>query len=176
MKRISIYLFFTFLIFTNKIAAQHPVFTHLTEKDGLPDIEFYNVIEDKDGFIWLGADKGLFRYDGKEFKNYTHPEKRGLSVFGLKTDKKGRIWCNNISGQFFYIEKDKLILFKDLKEEVKGQLAVFSFYQKKLVTNTVTGLYEIDLNNLNQEKLFDIKTGVYPLYVKNDTILNLHGS
>ncbi len=174
MKKISIYIFFILLVFTNKVVAQHPIFTHLTEKDGLPDIEFYSILEDNKGFIWLGADKGLFRYDGKEFKNYTHPEKRGLSVFGLKTDSKGRVWCNNISGQFFYIENDKLILFKDLKEEVKGQLAIFSFYQNNLVTSTSTGLYEVDVNNLHQEKLFDKKAGFHPFYVEKDTLRNLH--
>jgi sensor histidine kinase YesM/ligand-binding sensor domain-containing protein len=170
---------FTFLlcllISLNLKAQQHPVFTHLTEKGGLPDIEFYSIVEDKEGFIWLGADKGLFRYDGKEFKNYSHPDKRGLSVFGLKLDHRGRVWCNNISGQFFYAENDRLILFKDLKEEVKGQLAIFSFYHKNIVTTTRTGVYEINVNNLNQVKLFDIKGSSYPLYVKNDTLFNLHG-
>ena len=68
------------------ITAQQPVFTQLTEKDGLPDIEFYGVVEDNKGFIWLAADKGLFRYDGKKFKNYTHPDKRGLSVFGVNVN------------------------------------------------------------------------------------------
>ena len=56
--------------------AQQPVSVHLTEKDGLPDKEFYNIIEDSKGFIWLSADKGLFRYDGKLFKNYSNPQKR----------------------------------------------------------------------------------------------------
>ena len=174
MKKIYTYLFFVFLFFTTKVVSQQPVFTHLTEKDGLPDIEFYSIVEDNKGFIWLAADKGLFRYDGKEFKNYSHIEKRGLSVFGLKLDSKGRVWCNNISGQFFYIENDKLFLFKDLKEEVKGQLALFSFYQNNLVTSTRTGIYQIDFNTLHQEKIFDIKTSFYPFYVKNDTLLNLY--
>ena len=77
---LSILLFFAYQIFFG----QHPLHVQLTEKDGLPDIEFYSIVEDKKGFIWLAANKGLYRYDGKEFKNYTHPEKRGLSVFGLE--------------------------------------------------------------------------------------------
>ena len=103
------------------LKAQHPVYYQLTEKDGLPDIEFYKILEDKNGFIWLAANKGLFRYDGKEFLNYSHPEKRGLSVFNLQLDERGRIWCNNISGQYFYIENDKLELFADIEEEANGQ-------------------------------------------------------
>ncbi|PKH50978.1 hypothetical protein CXF68_09905 [Tenacibaculum sp. Bg11-29] len=174
MKKISIYIIFILLIFTIKAVAQHPVFTHLTEKDDLPDIEFYSIIEDSKGYIWLGADKGLFRYDGKKFKNYTHPEKRGLSVFGLKIDSKGRVWCNNISGQFFYVESNELILFKDLKEEVKGQLAAFSFYQNDLITSTETGLYKISVDDLSCRKLFKRKTGSYPFNIKGNSLINLY--
>lgn len=40
--------------------SQNPVSIQLTEKDGLPDIEFYGAVEDTEGFICLAADKGLF--------------------------------------------------------------------------------------------------------------------
>ena len=77
-----------FLLVTAIVLSQEPVSIHLTSKDGLPDIEFYDIIEDSKGFIWLAADKGLFRYNGKEYKNYSNPKKRGLSVFNLKLDHK----------------------------------------------------------------------------------------
>ena len=132
--------------------AQHPVYTHLTEKDGLPDIEFYGVVEDKEGFIWLAADKGLFRYDGKQFKSYTNSEKRGLSVFGLKLDKHGRVWCNNISGQFFYVQDDELQMFADYKETVKGKLSSFSFYDNDLVVSIENvGVYKVNTNEKNKK-------------------------
>ena len=66
--------------------AQQPVSIHLTEKDGLPDIEFYDLLEDNKGFIWLAADKGLYRYDGRNYKLFTNPDKRGRALFGLKLD------------------------------------------------------------------------------------------
>ena len=53
MKRV--FLHFIFLLFTAQFWAQQPVTIQLTEKDGLPDIEFYNVLEDKRGFIWFAA-------------------------------------------------------------------------------------------------------------------------
>ena len=105
--------------------AQQLVSIHLSEKRGLPDKEFYNIIEDNKGFIWLCADKGFFMYDGKTYKKYSNPQQRGLSVFGVKEDNLGRIWCNNISGQFFYAQEGKLHLFIDLKDKLKGELADF---------------------------------------------------
>ena len=134
------------------ITAQQPVFTQLTEKDGLPDIEFYNIVEDNKGFIWLAADKGLFRYDGKKFKNYTHPDKRGLSVFGVKLDNQGRVWCNNISGQFFYVENDSLKLFKDIKQETNGELTNFIFFKEKLAVFYYREIMLIDVNNPDSVK------------------------
>ena len=97
--------------------AQEPVSIHLSEKNGLPDKEFYNIFEDEKGFIWLCADKGLFRYDGKKYKKYTHTAQRALSVFSVQQDPFKRVWCNNISGQFFYVTNNKLTLFIDLNKQ-----------------------------------------------------------
>lgn len=125
--------------------AQQPVTIQLTEKDGLPDIEFYDILEDKEGFIWLAADKGLFRYDGRNFVNFSHPAKRGLSVFGLCTDAKGQVWCNNISGQFFFVSHNKLNLFTDLKADLKGKLPEFFVSKSKLIALAEKGVFTIDL-------------------------------
>ena len=118
-------LLFLLCCTTSLMQAQEPVYVHFSEKEGLPDKEFYDIIEDSNGFVWLCADKGLFRYDGKEYKNYSNKQKRGLSVFNAQEDTLGRIWCNNISGQFFYIQNDELHLFIDLSNELKGQLVDF---------------------------------------------------
>ncbi len=174
MKKIYNLFLLVFLFVNQQIKAQHPVYTHLTEKDGLPDIEFYSIVEDDKGFIWLGADKGLFRYDGKEFKNYTHPEKRGLSVFGLKLDNKGRVWCNNISGQVFYVDNEGLKLFKDFKKEVNGQLAAFSFFKNDLIISTYSGVYQVNKTNLKQKRISTNQVHFQPFYVKKDTVISVN--
>ena len=134
----------------------------MTEKDGLPDIEFYDIIEDSEGFIWLAADKGLFRYNGKEYKSYSHPKKRGLSVFNLMLDRKGRVWCNNVSGQFFYIEKDSLKLFADVNDKVKTtKLPVFSLDDNdNIYIATDSGLSFVDGETGKVELLLDKNNGM----------------
>ena len=126
------------------LKAQHPAYIHLSEKDGLPDIEFYDLHEDKKGFVWLAADKGLYRYDGKEFKKFTNQNKKRSSVFGLLEDDKGRVWCTNISGQFFYAEGENLITYIDLGDKLRGQLGVFSIIDSTLYINTSKELYKIN--------------------------------
>ncbi|QTE21449.1 sensor histidine kinase [Polaribacter cellanae] len=142
MFRAQLTFLLLFISFFTK--AQEPVSIHLSEKDGLPDKEFYNIIEDTKGFIWLCADKGLFRYDGKSFKNYSNKEKRGLSVFGVQEDADGNIWCNNISGQFFYVKENKLVTFIDLSKELKGELALFRVRKKHVIVFSQNTIYYIN--------------------------------
>ncbi|WP_156169138.1 sensor histidine kinase [Kordia jejudonensis] len=134
-----------FILSSSVIWAQEPVSIHLTEANGLPDIEFYDSIEDTEGYIWLAGNKGLFRYDGKAFKVYSHPEKRGRSFFNLKLDEKGRLWFTNIAGQYFYIENDKVVLFTDLQELLRGNLSDYLVTEKYLLVHPMHKVLWIDL-------------------------------
>ena len=133
------------------VFAQQPVSIHLTEKDGVPDNEFYDIIEDNEGYIWLAADKGLFRFDGVNYNKILHPEQRGLSVFNLNKDGNGTIWYVNISGQVFYIENGKSVLFGDYKNEFQGELPALA------VANNLIFLYTDSLliiaNKTTQKKI-----------------------
>lgn len=95
---------------------QHPLFYQLTEKEGLPDYEFYDMMEDSKGFIWFACNNGLYRYNGKEFTHFSNPQKKGESIFGLAEDNQGRIWCHNINNQLLYIDNDQLTIFIDLDD------------------------------------------------------------
>lgn len=152
LKSNYLYSLFFFAI-VNLLFAQDPVTVKLTENDGLPDVEFYDIAEDSKGFIWLAADKGLYRFDGKEYLPYHNKNKRGLSVFGLKFDSQKQLWCNNISGQFFLLRNNKLELFLDLKNELKGELAEFVFSKDKLIVFSTTLVLAVDLKTKKRENL-----------------------
>lgn len=133
--------------------AQEPITISFTEKEGLPDVEFYDILEDHNGYIWLAADKGLFRYNGRVFENFSHPAKRGLSVFGLQEDASKRIWCNTISGQFFYIQNNSMHYFIDLKDDLLGQLPEFSIQNNILYVFYEKGIFEIDIKTKQKKAI-----------------------
>ncbi|MCI2229985.1 histidine kinase [Polaribacter sp. MSW13] len=163
---------FLVVLYYIPIVSQEPVAIHLSEKDGLPDKEFYNIIEDKQGFIWLCADKGLFRYDGKTFKNYTNKEKKGHSVFNLLEDNEGRIWCNNISGQFFYVEEGKLNTFIDLSLVLKGELTFFKVEKEHLIVFSQSVIYYINKNTKLIEKEHAFNTAIsQPISIKKEMFI-----
>ena len=168
MKKILL-LFFVFWT-SFLIQAQEPVSIHISEKNGLPDKEFYDIIEDDKGFIWLSAAKGLFRYDGKIFKKYSNEEQRGLSIFGVKQDDLGRVWCNNISGQFFYTDGGKLHLFTDLSKLLKGELAEFIINGEHLWVVSSRHIYKINLSTKFIEQCFNNEQSFGIPYKFNKTI------
>lgn len=146
-------LFIAIIFFITKycVYSQEPVSITLSEEDGLPDTVIYDIIEDRNGFIWLAASKGLYRYDGRYFKAYSNQDKKGLSVFKLQEDKKGRIWSTNLGGQLFYVEDDKLITFMDLSKYLKGRLCSYYIFGQTIYVFDRMGIYEIDIDTKKVE-------------------------
>ncbi len=48
------------------------VLEHLTTSDGLPQGTVFTTLQDSQGFVWLGTEDGLVRYDGHELVRYAH--------------------------------------------------------------------------------------------------------
>jgi hypothetical protein len=74
-----------------------PVYVHYTSyNSGLPAELIYKIVADKNGYLWLATDKGLVRYNGKEFNliNTGRPED---FVAVLKT-KENTLWLFGYSG------------------------------------------------------------------------------
>ncbi|WP_246124711.1 sensor histidine kinase [Algibacter pacificus] len=140
---------------TFMLLGQNPTHTYLQHISPLPDIEFYDVLEDQQLYIWLAADKGLFRYNGRDYKSFSHPEQKSNSLFQLTLDKENRVWCNNIYGQLFYAENDSLKLFYDASKLVKGQLAPYEITENYIRLFTVNGIYDIDKTTKKVSKIFE---------------------
>ncbi|HVZ23526.1 MAG TPA: two-component regulator propeller domain-containing protein, partial [Vicinamibacterales bacterium] len=48
------------------------VLQHLTTADGLPQATVMSTLQDSQGFVWLGTEDGLVRYDGHELYRYAY--------------------------------------------------------------------------------------------------------
>lgn len=96
---------------TTRLMAQEPAFLHFTDMDGLPSMTVYNILQDREGFIWISTTKGICRFDGKHFRRFSI---NGLSShdtpFSLM-DVEGIPWFYNLAGDIFYIHHDSLQLF-----------------------------------------------------------------
>lgn len=117
IKRTAFLVFISTFLFVYRTTAQHPVFYSLNDENGLPSNEVYQCLQDKNGFMWMGCDAGLFRYDGFVFKQYRCPQQNGRSISGLQLDNRGNIWCRNFAGQLYRTEGEELRLVMDISRE-----------------------------------------------------------
>ncbi len=78
-------------------------FKNITNEDGLPQASAEAIIQDDNGYIWIGTNDGLCRYNGYEFKVYKHDEDNENSITNnyivdIKQDLKGNIWIGTANG------------------------------------------------------------------------------
>ncbi len=77
------------------LAAQDWQVRHYTVNDGLPHNVGYDMHQDKQGYMWLGTDLGLARFNGTDFTNFgTDEGLEGLSIITLGETPQGKIWCS----------------------------------------------------------------------------------
>ena len=82
-------------------------FQHIGKIEGLPSNTVYCLTTDKNGFVWLGTDVGLIKYDGINYEIFTTVN--GLpsnDVFEVLCDKKNRIWITTIKNSICYVENN----------------------------------------------------------------------
>ncbi|MES2761108.1 MAG: histidine kinase [Bacteroidota bacterium] len=98
--------------------SQTPYYYKINEENGLPSSEVYQIIQDDFGYIWIGCDAGLYRYDGIRFKPYSSKKQNSKSISGLKIDNNRNLWCQNFSGQIFKVSGDSLALIIDASNKI----------------------------------------------------------
>lgn len=103
-RRILLSILF-FLLYFFPSQGQEYIFNHLGKNDGLAS-DFVNAVwQDNRGYLWIGTDNGLQRYDGRTFfspNNNTHTSLPFAPVHQIIADSKGRMWirCGSQVGVF----------------------------------------------------------------------------
>jgi PAS domain S-box-containing protein len=77
-------------------------FAHLSIKDGMSQGSAYAILQDRRGFIWIGTEDGLDRYDGYNFKIYRPSDDihslTDNTAYALFQDSQGAIWVGTKNG------------------------------------------------------------------------------
>jgi ligand-binding sensor domain-containing protein/autonomous glycyl radical cofactor GrcA len=74
--------------------------------DGLPGSQINYLMQDSKGFIWIATDKGVSRFDGQHFKNFTAAE-------GLESNEAFRIAEDNYHRIFFYCSNYRVCYYEN---------------------------------------------------------------
>lgn len=97
-----------FCFYSSLLFAQPTAWQPITISDGLSQGMVYDLLQDRQGFMWFATKDGLNRYDGYNFKVFTRDTYNPYSISGntctaLLEDNQGRIWVGT--------EKDGLNLY-----------------------------------------------------------------
>jgi diguanylate cyclase (GGDEF)-like protein len=77
----------------------HDEFEAFTSAHGLPSDVARELLEDRDGALWVGTDEGLARLDGRRFESWDLREALGDAVINtLFQDRQGRLWVGARNG------------------------------------------------------------------------------
>ncbi|MGC9341427.1 MAG: two-component regulator propeller domain-containing protein, partial [Bacteroidales bacterium] len=124
MKKISLITLFSFIIiFLIQInsGAQSYRFMEYSAKDGLCDNFVYNLIQDENGYLWVGTGEGICRYDGisfqSDFKGDTLPK---TPVKKSYRDSQGRIWFGYDNGQVALLEDRSFKLISPAEDQLSA--------------------------------------------------------
>jgi ligand-binding sensor domain-containing protein len=85
---------FLLILFTQIANSQSLPFKHYTSPNGLSQNQVTCLVEDRQGYIWVGTKGGLNRFDGIEFEKFGKYE--GLLSSNIKQlilDDDGKIWA-----------------------------------------------------------------------------------
>jgi ligand-binding sensor domain-containing protein len=108
-----------FFFFQNS-SAQELSTVGFTVEDGLPSNETHDILQDPTGYMWICTDRGLSRYDGYSFQNYTTSNSRLTSntIFKAFPYKDEEIWFATLDGSFtiYDIDGDSLRPFTKNKQ------------------------------------------------------------
>jgi ligand-binding sensor domain-containing protein len=105
---------------------------HFGVRDGLPSNTCYYTLQDSKGYIWIGTDAGVSRFDGKYFKNFSVDD--GLpdnQVLQMKEDKAGRIWFLSLNGKLSFFLNGRIYndLNSNLLKLLKFNDIIVSFFE-----------------------------------------------
>ncbi len=70
------------------------------------------MLQDKDGFVWIGTTNGLSRFDGYSFKNFFHDNAdstslHGTGVWAIAEGLDGKLWLSTDAGLEYYDKKQE---------------------------------------------------------------------
>ena len=86
------------------------IFEKYSIQNGLSQSSPLSLYQDKLGYIWVGTQAGVDRFDGYNFKQYSHDIKNEFSrssgfVFAITEDKKGNIWTADLGSHISYLNR-----------------------------------------------------------------------
>lgn len=128
MYRPTVMLLLLIVCVNTNTHAQHPYFEsyHLLKKND--PVQVNVVHQSRGGFIWLGTDRGLFRFDGIDFTWFaTADSLPDENVTAIEEDSTGRLWLGHRNGMLSILDHGKISRFDPPEGSAAGEVSDILF-------------------------------------------------
>ena len=121
-------------------------------RQGLPQSSINTILQSRDGYIWLGTQEGLVRFDGINFKVF---DKSIVDIMlsndvrVLHEDLKGQLWIGMRDGGLLHLESDSFSVIKGFENNRISALASSSDGELWIGT-TDNGLHQLIGDSLSK--------------------------
>lgn len=135
------------------------IFNNINIEQGISQSTIEDIFQDSEGYIWLGTNDGLNRYNGYEFKIYNYEEYQNSishnGITDITEDKYGNIWVNTVSGVNKINKKtEKISNYTELNGKIKEDSTTEIIVTKD--NNILVGTYEgLNIYNAKEDR-FDV--------------------
>jgi ligand-binding sensor domain-containing protein/serine phosphatase RsbU (regulator of sigma subunit) len=102
-------LLFFFSVLTSQVFSQDYNFRNFSSEDGLTQSYVYTIIQDVHGYLWVGTDNGLFRYDGFKFQNYLTGDSLADNFITCGIGDGDGLWFGHKNGRLSYFNGKKFL-------------------------------------------------------------------
>jgi ligand-binding sensor domain-containing protein len=79
------------------------------EEEGLLQPTIYSILQTRDGYLWLGTQDSLVRFDGIHFREFDNAAAAGLArslIHALLEDRDGNLWAASVGSGVVRIQPD----------------------------------------------------------------------
>lgn len=160
-----IFAFLAFILSCYTTHAQFARFRHITVEDGLAQNYISGFAQDKKGFMWIGTNDGLNKYDGKKITTFkaniddsttiTHSSIRCLYI-----DNDDNLWGGTAGGGMFKINLKTQQVTNYLPDSTNSN-SISNGYVNAIIETTPGKLYIATFDGLNE---FDKKTETFTVH------------
>ena len=151
MKRFALFILaiFAFLASSNSIFAQvfpdDYVSRVWTAADGLPGNTITDIIQDHNGYIYIGTYEGLVRFDGIDFEIMNRNTVEGFGVLAVRSIYEDNLWVGSNDEGLARISPDGIKMF-DVKNGLPNNSVrdIIEDHDGNIWVGTADGVVYID--------------------------------
>ena len=115
MKKILLLILSFLSAFCTIASSSEVTFRHITVEDGLSSNHVRSLIQDSYGYIWIGTEGELNRYDGRNMRAFAFPQRWTASTILALLEDGRSIWIGTDKGLFVFSYDTQAIERVDIK-------------------------------------------------------------